>query len=213
MGLRAISPKRKHETPEEVCEDPEDDDKDGIFLDDAADDVVEDNRLYIVCGTQGRECGLNTCQRAHVGTVHFETTGWYGQSIRLLYCSGTGEIINHKPLLEYYKLDVEKHRRLAWLQMVYPRLLPPYSYSDDSDAEDHGLERAQPETTAILANLMPGCNRYFLSGCHDVLQWWCRFFVLRFLFCFWADWVGEEYGRKCGGIDSPIMDAIPPLLQ
>ena len=83
----------------------------------------------------------------------------------------------------------------------------------DSDAEDHGLEREQPETTAILANLQPGCDRYFFSGCHDVLQWWCRNFGLRFLFCSWADWVGEEYGRKCGGIASPIMDAIPYLLQ
>jgi len=85
----------------------------------------------------------------------------------------------------------------------------------DSDAEVIWwvTEREQPETTAILANLQPGCDHYFFSGCHEVLQWWCRNFGLRFVFCSWADWVGEEYGRKCGGIASPIMDAIPPLLQ
>ena len=94
------------------------------------------------------------------------------------YYSGTGQIINHRPLIEHYNLDPDKHRQLAALQMAYPRLLPPYGYSDDSDAEDHGLEREQSETTAILANLQPGCNRYFLSSCIDILQWWCPMFQM-----------------------------------
>ena len=121
------------------------------------------------------------------GSVQFETAG----SVQFETAGSDGH--SHRVL--YYSeclLDVEKL---------------------DSDAEDHGLEREQPETTAILANLQPGCDRYFFSGCHDVLQWWCRNFGLRFLFCSWADWVGEEYGRKCGGIASPIMDATPYLLQ
>ena len=81
--------------------------------------------------------------------------------------------------------------------MAYPRLFPPYGYSSDSDAERHGLEGEQPETTAILANLMPGCTRYFRSGCHDVLVDWCPMFKLRYLFCHWADHCSEEYGRRC----------------
>jgi len=85
----------------------------------------------------------------------------------------------------------------------------------DSDAEVIWwvTEREQPETTAILANLQPGCDHYFFSGCHEVLQWLCRNFGLRFVFCSWADWVGEEYGRKCGGIASPIIGADAELTQ
>ena len=119
--------------------------------------------------------------------------------------------MNHEPLVRHYNLDPVIHRQMASLQLVYLRLFSAFGYSSDSDAEDHGEERMQPETTAILANLQPGCNRYFRSGCHDVLQWWCPMFQLRYLFCLWADHCGEEYGRRCAGIPSPIMDAIPPL--
>ena len=59
------------------------------------------------------------------------------------------------------------------------------------------LRKEQPETTAILANLMPGCDWYFGSGCHDVLVDWCPMFKLRYLFCHWADHCGEEMFRRC----------------
>ena len=86
---------------------------------------------------------------------------------------------------------------MAEMQLFYPKLFPPYGYSVDSDAEDHGELREQPETAAILSCMQPRCVRYFRSGCHDVLQWWCPMFALRFIFSTWVHFVGEEYGRRC----------------
>lgn len=121
-GLRAISSMRKSdipalaevsETSEEVCEDSEEEEKDGIFLDEVAEDVDEDPRVYVVCGTEGRVCGLNNGHGAHVGPVYLEISAWYGIRIPVLYCSGIGQSINHRALLEFFNCDPNKHRALA----------------------------------------------------------------------------------------------------
>ena len=175
---------------------PEDEKSDGIFLEDAAEDVGEDSRVYAVCGTEGLICGLNTRQEAHVGSVQLEklyvSSGWK----TFLLCGGTGQIMTRELILRHFDLGPVIHRQMASLQKVHPRFFrKAFGYSVDSDAEDHDEERMQPETTAILANLQPGCNRYFRSGCHDVLQWWCPMFQLRYLFAGWYDHVQQEQAR------------------
>lgn len=59
------------ETPEMLCEGSVKKEKDGICLDEAAEDVDEDPRVYVVCGTEGRLCGVNNGHGAQVGPVHF----------------------------------------------------------------------------------------------------------------------------------------------
>ena len=92
--------------------------------------------------------------------------------------------------------DPEKNVQMAAMQQLHPWMFPDYGYSSDSDAEDHGREREQPETEAILCNMMPGCPRYFLSGCLDVLVDWCPMFKFRYLFCHWVDNWSEDLGRR-----------------
>ena len=191
-GLRASSP--RHKKMLQVDEKPIRKQLHERFVGEgAAWNAWEESRVYVVCGTQNRSCGLNTCQMAHVGACHLGSVSWHGERILVLYCSGTGQIINHENLLKHYDCDPVKVRQMAELQIVYPCLFPPSAHSSSSDAEGHGQEREQPEIAAILSNLQPGCHRYFQSGCHDVLQWWCPMFQLRYIFCLWADLWLEEY--------------------
>ena len=66
---------------------------------------------------------------------------------------------------------------------------------DAVDAEDYGEEREQPETTAIVANLQPGSNRYFRTRCNAVPQVLCLPFLLRYLFAGWYEHVQEVKAR------------------
>ena len=58
-----------------------------------------------------------------------------------------------------WKCDPEKQVRMALLQEVYPQLFSGHTYSDDSYAEDYGLERERTEIHTILSNYNPGCPR------------------------------------------------------
>ena len=76
-------------------------------------------------------------------------------------------------------------------------MFPDYTYSSESDAEDHGLEREQPDTEAILSNYMPACPRYFRSCCRDVRVDWCPMLKLRYLFCEWNHVKDVAYATRC----------------
>ena len=116
------------------------------------------------------------------------SSGW----VNLLVCEGTGQIMTHESLLRHYNLDPAIHRKMAALQQVHPGFFSASGYGPDSDAEDHGEERRQPEIDAILANIQPGCNRYFQTPCHRVLQWLCEPFCLRYLLAVWKDHAEQE---------------------
>ena len=69
------------------------------------------------------------------------------------------------------------------MQQEAPWMIPGYTYSEDSDAEDNGQDRVQPGIEAILANTQPRCARYFRSGtCTDYLIAACPGFRLRYTY-------------------------------
>ena len=70
------------------------------------------------------------------------------------------------------ELCAKNHLAVAWRDLAHGGIrrdrgeggVDGEEEASDSDAEDRGQEREQPETTAILANLQPGCDRYFRCG-------------------------------------------------
>ena len=99
-------------------------------------------------------------------------------------------------MAEAYNLDGQKQVQVYKLQRAQPWVIPGYTYSSDSDAEDNGQERVQPETDAILANLQPRCSRYHYSQCRNCLFDLCPNFKLRYLWCVWADHCDQAYGDR-----------------
>ena len=86
------------------------------------------------------------------------------------------------------KAETRIQVQVAAMQQEAPWMIPGYTYSEDSDAEDNGQDRVQPGIEAILANTQPRCARYFRSGtCTDYLIAACPGFRLRYLFATWAD--------------------------
>ena len=84
---------------------------------------------------------------------------------------------------------------------------------DAVDAEDYGEEREQPETTAIVANLQPGSNRYFRTRCNAVPQVLCLPFLLRYLFAGWYEHVQEVKARiyEAGWFPFPLRVEEQPI--
>ena len=107
------------------------------------------------------------------------------------------KIINHRAMAAHSNCDPETNVQMVALQLEDPYLFPDYNYSSDSDAEDWGKERVQPETDAVLACLMPGCPRYFETPCRDALLDWCPEFKLRYLFCEWNYVTNANYAQRC----------------
>ena len=83
------------------------------------------------------------------------------------------------------------------MQQETPWMMPDYTYGSDSDAEDNGQDRVQPEIAAILANIQPRCPRYFTGGCRDYLLFFCPNFRLRYMWAVWADHCQEAYADRC----------------
>ena len=114
----------------------------------------------------------------------------------VVVCAGTGQVLNSPEMAEAYNLDGQKQVQVAALQREQPWVIPGYTYSSDSDAEENGQDRVQPETAAILANLQPRCPRYFYSSCRDCLFDLCPPFQLRYMFCVWQDHCEEAYADR-----------------
>ena len=165
--------------------------------------------VYVVCGTQratqgGWNCGLN-CGGTHVGPTMSKRLylrcpvmrTLTGQHADVLYCQGTGQIIPHRAMPAWAGCDPEATVQMSKLQLENPYVDPDYHYSTDSDASDHGDERAQPENDAILAGIQPGYPRYFHSGCLEILIAWSSSFKLRYLFCEWNHVKDVAYATRC----------------
>ena len=96
-----------------------------------------------------------------------------------------------------YNLDPQTQVQVAEMQRETPWMFPGYTYSSDSDAEDNGQDRVQPEIAAILANIQPRCARYFNSSCKDYLIAGCSNFRLRYMWAVWNDHCQEAYAERC----------------
>jgi len=100
-------------------------------------------------------------------------------------------------MAEAYNLDSLKQVQVAEMQRETPWMFPGYTCTSDSDAEDNGQDRVQPEIAAILANIQPRCPRYFTSSCRDILFDMLPNFKLRYMVATWADHCQEAYAERC----------------
>ena len=116
--------------------------------------------------------------------------------VTVVVCAGTGQAMMCPEIAEGYNLDGLTQVRVAALQREEPWLFPDYTYSSDSDAEDNGRDRVQPDTETILANVQPRCSRYFYSSCTDCLIALCTPFRLRYMLMVWKDHVDEAYADR-----------------
>jgi hypothetical protein len=170
---------------------------------DEEEEEEEDPTRHVLCGTVGRDCGLNV-GGTHVGPICLKSMWWEGpwhaprsrESVTVVVCAGTGQVLNSPEMAEAYNLDGQKQVQVSALQREQPWVIPGYTYSSDSDAEENGQDRVQPETAAILANLQPRCPRYFYSSCRDCLFDLCPNFKLRYMFSVWQDHCEEAYADR-----------------